>query len=151
MTRNSITDNNQSLHLFESTKVISDLVIRSQNGLIELLVYQCSFQNKCFDLMLFVNRSHKIIYHWSKCIPNYIRYSTHFTYEYLKEVSCSSLWWLAIYYICIDNVQWQNNMACSSNKDRNFLKTCLILFRKINSSKVSYPHRYPIIPCWRRP
>ena len=151
MTRNNITDNNQSLHLFESTKVISDLVIRSQNGLVKSIVYQWSFQNKHFGLMVLINRSSKIFYHLSECIPNYIRFSIHFTYEYLEEVSCSSLWWLAIYYICIDNVQSQHNMACSSYKDRNLLKTCLILFRKINSNKVSYPHRFPIIPCWRRP
>ena len=137
--------------MFESTKVISDLVIRSQNGLVKSVVYQCSFQNKDFRLIVFINRSHKIVYHLSERISNYIRYSIHFTYEFLEEVSCSSLWWLAIYYICIDNVQWQHNMVCSSNEYWNFVKTCLILFRKINSSKVSYPHPFPIIPCWRRP
>ena len=150
MTRNNITDNYQNLYLFESTKVISDLVIRSQNGLVKSIVYQWSFQIKYFGLMVLINRSLTIIYHLSKCISNYIRYSIHFTYEFLEEVSCSSLWWLAIYYICIDNLQWQHNMVCSSKKDWNFLKTCLILFRKINSSKVSYPHPCPIIRCWRR-
>ena len=43
----------------------------------------------------------------SERISNYTRYSIHFTYEFLEELSCSSLWWLAIYYICIDNVKWQ--------------------------------------------
>ena len=69
MTRNNITDNNQSLHLFESTKVISDLVIRSQNNLrnlVKSIVYQWSFQKKHFGLMVLINRSHKIIYHLSK-------------------------------------------------------------------------------------
>ena len=151
MSRNNITDNDQNLYLFESTKVISDLVKWSQNGLVKSIVYQWSFQKKHFCFMVLINRSQKIIYDLSNCISNYIRYLIHFTYEYLEEVSCSSLWWLAIYYICIDNVQWQHNMVCSCNKDWNFLKTCLILFRKINSSKVSYPHPFPIIPCWRRP
>ena len=54
MTRNNISDNYQNLYLFESTKVISDLVIRSQNGLVKSLVYQWSFQIKHFGIMSFI-------------------------------------------------------------------------------------------------
>ena len=76
-------------------EVFMSLILMLQNNLrnlVKSIVYQWSFQNKHFGLMVLINRSSRIFYHLSECIPNYIRFSIHFTYEYLIEVSCSSLW-----------------------------------------------------------